>query len=160
MWLPKDERRLLAGLYRLIGEPKTRKGYRYDSLGRLLDSPRSWRQVSRYGQQGDTDDDSCSMEDMKKFKLQVHGLMGLRRRVATTVKTLESRNLIRFSPHESEDSVVFVELSVKGFDMGRKYASFLERSGLWFREYRHHWLWIPLSYAAGVATPLLIDLFR
>ena len=152
MWIPKDERRLLAGVYRLIGEPGTRKAYRDDSLGRLLDSPRSWRKVRQYGHEADGDDDSCSMKHMERYKRKVQRLIRLQKRVTRALKALESRNLIRFSPHENVGSVVIVELTVEGLDMGRRYATFLECSGQWFREYRHHWL----CYAAGVATPFLM----
>lgn len=152
MWIPKDERRLLAGLYRLIGEPGTRNTYTDDSLATLLDSPRSWRKVREYGQERDGEDDSFSMKHMERYKRKVQRLIRLQKRVTSALKALESRNLIRFSPHENVGSVVMVELTVEGLDLGRKYANSFERSGLWFREYRDHWL----CYAAGVATPFLM----
>ena len=158
MWIPKDERRLLAGLYRLIGEPGTREAYRDDSLGTLLDSPRRWRKVRQYGDEGDGDDGSCSTDDIDRRKRQNARLIHLKERVTRAVKVLESRNLIRFSPHQNVGSVVIVELTVEGLDLGRKYATFLERSGLWFREYRYHWLCMLLGYVACYATPFLIKL--
>ena len=119
MWLAGDERRLLAGLYRLSEKPGTRKGWSNAALGRLLGEPRRWREVRPYGQEAALDDGSCGMPNMKDFERQMRAYVDLSKRVDGAVTILKLRNLIQSSPHENVHGVIFVELTVEGFDLGR-----------------------------------------
>jgi hypothetical protein len=59
--------------------------------------------------------------------------------------------------HEHDPSVVLIGLTVTGYDLGRKYARFLTRSGLWFEEYRNHWLWLIAAFIGGAISTRFLD---
>lgn len=50
-----------------------------------------------------------------------------------------------------------ITLTIKGYDLGRKYSSWWTRSGLWFAEYKNHWIWIVVSFFGGVVGALLVN---
>jgi ABC-type sugar transport system permease subunit len=43
--------------------------------------------------------------------------------------------------------------------LARKYENFFSRSGLWWREYRHHWVWLIithiLTFIGGIVSAML-----
>ena len=78
-------------------------------------------------------------------------------RVKAQTPTSQAR-LIVLEHHEQERDVVLIALTVDGYDLGRKYAGFLTRSGLWFEEYRDHWLWLVIAFFGGVIGTKLLDL--
>ncbi len=70
---------------------------------------------------------------------------------------LKDRELIHFE-HEQEDLSRFkISLTLKGYDLGRKYSSWWTRSGLCFAEYRHHWIWLIVSFLGGIIGALLVN---
>jgi hypothetical protein len=54
--------------------------------------------------------------------------------------------------------VVLITLTVEGYDLGRKYARFLTRSGEWFEEYRNHWLWLIVAFFGGAIGAKVLEL--
>lgn len=50
-------------------------------------------------------------------------------------------------------------LTLEGTDLARKYSSWLTRTGLWFAEYKHHWLWLVIAYFAGILSTIFIHWF-
>ena len=51
---------------------------------------------------------------------------------------LQKRNLVAFLQNQGD--AITVGLSLEGHDLGRKYNSWWTKSGLWFAEYKHHWI--------------------
>jgi len=78
-----------------------------------------------------------------------------RERAKMASKILERRNLIPFF-HNHGDALT-VQLSLEGYDLGRKYSSWFAHSGLLVAEYRHHWIWLIGSFVAGIAGTLLVQ---
>jgi len=78
-----------------------------------------------------------------------------RGRAKIASKTLQQRNLIAFL--DDRGDALRVQLSLEGYDLGRKYASWFDWSGLWFAEYKNHWIWIIISFLGGVIGALLIN---
>jgi len=58
---------------------------------------------------------------------------------------------------ELEEHVFKINLTLKGLDLGRKYDSFWIRSGLRFKEYKDHWIWLIVSFLGGIIGGLLIS---
>jgi hypothetical protein len=75
MWLPKDERRLLSGYYRLVGEVAAKKTYCVSALRPLLAYWKTelafWKPPPRVPEYGDTgqpcDNDSGDARGMKRW---------------------------------------------------------------------------------------------
>ena len=70
-------------------------------------------------------------------------------------ETLDRRKLIILMPRQGDD--ITLELTLEGYDLGRKYSSWWTRSGLWFAEYKHHWIWLIVSFLGGIIGGLLIN---
>lgn len=41
--------------------------------------------------------------------------------------------------------------------LGRKCNSWFDRSGLWFRGYKDHWVWLVVSFLGGVLSTLVVQ---
>ena len=78
-----------------------------------------------------------------------------RNRVKIASKTLKQRDLLDFL-NDQKDAMT-VQLSLQGYDLGRKYSSWWIRTGLWFEEYKNHWIWVVVSFLGGVVGALLIN---
>jgi hypothetical protein len=76
-------------------------------------------------------------------------------RVANANKILSERNLIQY--REAGDSIE-ISLTMKGYDLGRKYNCWWLRSNLWYAEYiKHHWICIVGSFLGGILATLLVQ---
>lgn len=69
---------------------------------------------------------------------------------------LEERGLIKLRRNHP-GTMMGITLKIEGYDLGRKYSSWWTRSGLWFEEYKHHWIWIIVSFLVGIIGGLLIN---
>ena len=145
MWLPTDERRLLAGYFTHIGEVGESKAYKTRELRRLL--ARSCPQKLWEYDDNDSPPDS-SYETGESNADWVKRYYPETKRLELANKHLAERKLITLSKHPTDD-VYIIGLTIEGYDLGRKYASFWTRSGEWFQEYQSHWLWLILAAIGG-----------
>lgn len=155
MWLPKDERRLLAGYYTLIGEISTKKVYRLRDLARLLRFRGHRARVPEYGE---SETSSANSDDLESMKRKIAQYSDFSNRINKANSLLAARELVTVTPHQHETSVVVIGLSVDGYDLGRRFANTLESSGLWFQEYRNHWIWLIVACFGGAVLTKLPDL--
>ncbi len=176
MWLPRDERHILLAYYtnifnlddkdisRYLEQPKffhlsdwtviLKKSQRIPILTPLLVKRRAIK-VNAYGNNNmRTGEQNENLEQIKK---EIKTIIKLQRRLDIANEYLKTRRLIELSPHESIYDVVGIKLTVGGYDLGRKYTSCLIRSGLWFAEYKHHWIWIIVSFLGGIIGGLLVS---
>jgi len=130
MWLPKDERKLLAYYFCKLNGRTEKKAFPYYELVKVL----------------------LSCKDINKLSEREvnYGID----RVMIANDDLRERGYIHM---DSEVTEVSISLTLKGRDLGRKYSSWWTRSGLLFEEYKHHWIWVILSYIAGVGTMVLVN---
>ena len=77
--------------------------------------------------------------------------------VFNAINNLKGREFIHFEYEEEDLSKFKISLTLKGYDLGRKYSSWWTRSGLWFAEYRHHWIWLIVSFLGGIIGALLVN---
>jgi len=156
VWLPKDERHLIEGYWRLLEDITTKKGYEDHRLFPLLDSPHNHMLVNEYGKKEVVKEPEAKDHDELKERMTVFLENKSRIKIANTL--LQARGLIDLSYHQNVDNVIFVQLTEKGYDLGRRYASKWEKSGLWFASYKEHWIWIIISFLGGVIGSLIINL--
>jgi hypothetical protein len=143
MWLPRHERLILAGLFHNIADGRDEAFHKSD-LARCFSSYRK-RRIPEYGD----DDAGKNLDDDADPKEQIATYIGHERRVNLAVRQLAARGLLTLSFHSGEPSVMVVALTLPGNDLGRKYANWFDRSGLWFREYKDHWLWLLVAFIGG-----------
>jgi hypothetical protein len=129
IWLPKDERKLLKYYY---GEEKER--------GETLRFPMH-KLAEVLGFKGNNESALKAGEYPN--------------RVLNTNIDLKDRGLINYFSYEHPK--IDVKLTRKGRDLGRKYSSKWIRSGLWFAEYKHHWIWLIVSFLGGIIGALLVN---
>jgi hypothetical protein len=70
-------------------------------------------------------------------------------------KRLQERGLIDLQ--ERGTGHYDVTITLAGWDLGRKYNSWWDGTGLWFREYKDHWIWLIVSFAGGVLGALAVN---
>jgi len=159
MWLPKDERRLIEGYYINIGEVEKEKWFGMSNwipvirTLRVKDRAQEVKSCFKGGKLQSEHDKLNTKEPAGSMKKWIKD----RNRVNIAITALEARKLIRLHPHQNEPDVKAVRLTIDGYDLGRKYSSWWTRSGLWFAEYKKHWIWIVVSFLGGVIGGLLIN---
>lgn len=131
MWLPKDERKLLSLYYKKIGEPRRSQLINESDLINTL-SPKCGAKGSK------------GVPQYAKCKL----------RLSTANRILSEREFIEY---REAGEAVDLSLSIKGYDLGRKYYSWWSRSGEWFKEYKDHWIWLIVGFVGGVIGALLVN---
>lgn len=52
---------------------------------------------------------------------------------------------------------IILKLTLNGVDLANKYDNWFTRTGLWFAEYKDHWLWLILSFLGGILGALLVN---
>ena len=156
MWLPKDERYLIEGYWRLLRDITTKKGYEDDRLFPLLSSPKKFNLVNAYGEKEVFKEKEAKDVEEQKKNTKIFLDNKCRIKIANTL--LHARGLIDLSYHLNVDNVLFVKLTEKGYDLGRRYASKWSKSGLWFASYKDHWIWIIVSFLGGLIGSLIVNL--
>lgn len=151
MWLPKDERLLLAGYYRELGEVEKTETYSIYGLRSLL-SRCPWKRKVR--ESGDPDKKKGSPADNVRWVNQYFDVVT---RIRKANKHLAERRLLVTQEHKHDNNVILISLTVDGYDLGRKYASWFNRTGLLFDEYKHHWLWLIVALLGGGIVSKLLD---
>jgi hypothetical protein len=156
MWLPKDERLILAGLYHNIPDGQ-------DAAYHVLDLIRFLTAKYAKIDLPDTEDAESGQDDSPPQSTKAY--IDNEKRVQHALRQLSSRGLITLTAHqhahELGENIVVVALTLPGYDLGRRYANWFDRTGLCFQEYRHHWLWLIVAFVGGGIVGNLIDsLFR
>ena len=157
MWLPKDERYLIEGYWKLLGDITSKRGYEDDNLIPLLSSPCNHTKVNEYGKSKKSHDEPEPKDNEERIQ-RIHDSLSKINRVRIANKLLNARGLIVLSHHETVGNVVFIRLTPEGYDLGRRYSSKMDKSGLWFAAHRDHWFWLILSFLGGVIGSLIVNL--
>jgi hypothetical protein len=157
MWLPRDERRLLAGYSRNFDRLDEPYAFKLTELCKLLTDRGAT--LGEYGE-CDSQEPSGGAESFEAMKASIERHVDERARVSWANEILAKRGLISIVPHEGESDVVVIKLALPGYDLGRRYASFWNSSGLWFQEFRNHWIWLIVSFVGGALGALAVDALR
>ena len=129
MWLPKDERKLLTYYFRKLDRPKDFRTCRDLELMEVLGYNRT-----STGQAQDRPFITRVWD--ANYKLHQRGLAHVDR--------------------EKTRMTVTVSLTPEGWDLGEKYNNWFDRSGLWWKEYKGHWIWHVVGFFAGLVTGKLL----
>lgn len=129
MWLPKNERKLLAYYFREIGKHDESRTFGDNNDMKAL----GWNERK-------------SNADYDKLYID---------RVWVADDTLEKRGYIGGLNRDIMQKTL--SLTLEGYDLGRKYNSWWIRSGLWFAEYKYHWIWVIVSFLGGIIGALLVN---
>ena len=154
MWLTKDERRLLSGYFTQIGRIGTERVYCITDLCDLLKFRGHRKKIAEYG---DPETPSDNSGDVESMKIEIASYASCDKRIRRGNELLAERGLITVTQHQHERNVVVIGLTLRGFDLGRRYSSFLESSGLCFQEYKNHWIWLIVAFFGGTLGVKLID---
>jgi len=148
MWLEKDERRLLREYYRQLGSVDTSKLYQENK----------WLEVLKYGRSSGAIAEWDEKEE--EVDITIAEYIKWSRRLRAANHRLVKRGLIRIQKHQAVDDVFDVQLTIDGYDLGRRYSSFLGWTGLWFQAYREHWLWLLAAAVGGGIVTWLLSLLK
>jgi len=157
MWLPKEERRLLSGYWYLIGEINQQRVYSASELIPLLSTRGSWKSVSEYGDGDSKPDEEFDLESGEKAARQLKTLINDMRRVSCANSRLSERGFITLKLHKHVDDVCIVGLTMRGFDLGRRYSNLWDLTGIWFEAYRTHWIWLIVGFLGGILGSLVVN---
>lgn len=75
--------------------------------------------------------------------------------IESTNKRMQERGLLKY--RECGPRYYTIKLKLTGWDLGNKYNCWPIRTGLWFAEYKYHWIWVIISFLTGVISTLLIN---
>jgi len=129
MWLPKDERELLALYFRKIGKPNESETLKDNDDMKAL----GWKE-------------SKSNSEYDKQYIN---------RVWNADDILKKRGFLGVLTHDLSEKTL--SLTIQGYDLGRQYNSRWIKTGLWFAEYKHHWIWLIVSFLGGIIGALLVN---
>ncbi len=150
MWLPKDERRLLAGYYRLGLTPNEERWYQECMLTPLLSIRPRLALIAEYGRTPEEREAGFHPAHLGRAKKQIEVACSRIQRVEAANRILAARQLVGLRTHQHEYGVIGVTLKLEGYDLARKCAGILPRTGLWYEEYRKHWLVLLFVFLAGI----------
>ena len=129
MWLPKDEREMLLKYYSCF--PNTREGGEFFAF-----SERAYIATRNLIE--------------RKFIYNFSGTQINSEEDLAIYSNCVRVSLEGFLPPSGElGDIIFLRLTLSGLDLASKYDNWFTRSGLWFAEYKHHWLWVILAFIAG-----------
>lgn len=136
MWLPRDERKLLACYFRDLGAPDKFKKYKNVSK-RAIAANRNLNQRGLIHFQEITPDST--------YKVYHEPTEG------------DLANLLADTEVDENPSKCFISLTLNGFDLGRKYSCWFTRTGLAYEEYKKHWIWLIVSFLLGILATLIVS---
>ena len=165
MWLPKNERRLLLAYYVNIGEIERKKWFIKTDWYPVLRSSKIKRAAGAikgtYKGPIQKDEGDWGWDNLSKRSVEWEQREAWKdsqeveiNRINNTLKMRKLINVHFFPPFAI---VVGVSLTIEGYDLGRKYNSWLSRSGLWFAEYKDHWFWLIISFVGGIIGALIVN---
>jgi hypothetical protein len=156
MWLPKNERKLLSYYYRQINKVDTGQKFEMGELIKAL--------VKKEKSEPQKTNREIILQTYSKLD-NVNSLLSQRELIKWGNLDPDSITAARMYDHSTsqqlfEDTKVnlFITLTVKGYDLGRKYSCWFTRSGLWFAEFKHHWFWIIVAFVGGIVAKVVIEL--
>jgi len=129
-WLPRDERKLLAYYFKKLERPNDSETFR---------NPMELMKVL-----------GCQAETVEEVQNSPFIW-----RVWDANDKLKKRDLANIERDETGMDVT-VSLTLEGWDLGEKYNGWLVKSGLWFEEYRNHWIWLIVGFLGGILGALVI----
>jgi len=132
---------LLAYYFQKIKGPNREEVFDYEELGKHLQSI-FVKLLEWFGRN--------HAKNFKRF-------MNYLDRIKIANEALSQREFIILNPHQHDPAVVIIKLDVKGYDLGRKYKSKLISSGLWFNEYKYHWIWLIVGFLGGILGALIVN---
>ncbi len=176
MWLPKDERHVLAAYYANVFDLEDRnvtryldseKWFRLNNWTSVLRPPqwipvaslwlvqRRARQIRTYGDSvtRNSGEDIWSGDGARIIAKTIQVM----KRLEVANARLQGRQLVAIHPHQSEHGVAGIRLTLQGYDLARRYSRWFGRTGLWFREYKDHWLWLIVSFLGGIVGALVVQ---
>ena len=155
MWLPKDERKLLSYYYRQINTVETDQRFEIRDLIKAL---------GKKEQPGQPETKREIILDTYNTLENVNNLLSQRGLITWENLNPDSISAAYSFDHPTSQELfentkvnLCITLTIKGYDLGRKYSSWWIRSGLWFAEYRHHWIWVIGGFVGGIIATLLVQ---
>ena len=137
IWLPKDEREMLAFYYRDLEIIGNFKKYKNNSK-RVLHANRNL--------------EARHMIEFDEYKDLTHVIISGLSNIETDLA-----NFLTDTKVDTGRRGTVVKLTLNGWDLGRKYAHWILRSQRWFMQYGRHWIllglgWIISLIAMGLVT--------
>ena len=139
MWLPKDERKVLRKYYNYL--QNTQEYERFESLSRRVHIA-TCNLINRGFlheiKEGGTEHNQALAAFCAKDSIQLNTFL------ADYENDIECTNIT-------------LSLTLEGYDLGSKYNNWFSRTGLWFTEYKNHWIWLIISFFGGIIGALIVD---
>src|SRR5262245_57747259 len=117
MWISQDERRLLRGYYKLLGDVEAKEAFRIDELAVLLSFWGYHKQIPSYKDAPALPEKPVTGHEA--MKCAIRSLIQNRSRVKKANGLLVARNLIKVTSHDHDQNVVVTSLTLDGYDLGR-----------------------------------------
>lgn len=159
MWLPRDERYLLMVYYICNPQPSPAEQiYCANELECFFIKKYLWipfvgpKMVIRLAR---LLRDQKSTDSTPDGNQSVLSLVKTDHRIKSINTMLKERDLIEV--RDCGTCFYEIKMKLKGLDLGRKYASWLTRSGLWFAEYKDHWFWLIVGFLGGIIGALIVN---
>ena len=139
MWLPKDERETLLKYYNYLQDTQEYKRFRSLSA-RVYIATRNL--ISRDLVHEIIEGGPEHVEYLAAFMTQDPiGLQGF----------------LASSENDVEYNDITLRLTLEGYDLASKYDHWFSRTGLWFAEYKDHWIWLLCGFIGGIIEALIVD---
>jgi len=153
MWLPKYERKLLSYYYRKINKVEASQYFNMEdlikALGELKPPNFSIEMILRTYKLLENTNDLLSQRGLIKLENPSPSSISVLQELPKISKALGWTDIA--------DIKFCITLTLEGYDLGRKYNSWLPRSGLWFAEYKDHWFWLILGFLGGIIGALIVN---
>ena len=163
MWLLKDERKLLLAYYLKMKEVDKEGWFKEYNLVKILKGRRVRKSVELLKDyfDGDTEAEPTSHNDQDKFNISVlkkgiKDYISCADRVKAANDRLAKREFIVTKPHSSERSVIGISLTLKGWDLAKKYDHWFTKTGEWWGEYKGQWIWVVVGYVVMFIVGYLV----
>ena len=113
--------------------------------------------ISNYEESASTDSGKKALTVKRQLRA-IGRYIAEDRQVRKATKQLALHGLVVEKMHsDREVSVLIVSLTVEGYDLGRRYSNWFDRTGLCFQEYRNHWLWLIFAFFGGAIINTVIQ---
>ncbi len=139
MWLPKDERKVLRKYYHCL--QNTQEYERFESLSKRVHI--ATRNLIKRGlvheiKEGGTEHNQALTALCAKDSIKLN-------------------TFLASSENDIECNDVTLRLTLEGHDLASKYDHWFSRTGLWFAEYKDHWIWLLSGFLGGIIGALIVE---